>query len=674
MITGQTRRTDVLRSDGRRIEEYTHLKTLEITKRLDQHREQARSRALDWPRQPLKWLIVLFVAFLPALWFSLLATPRLRVDVGEWGDHSYLNGIHAIEQGANENYRWTTSQTQLVLPNLSNHDELLRWRGHGWRPDGSASPTVSLDVAGRAWGTFQVAPEMRVYQVLVPSSNNLNSVINLNSTVYREPSGRQLGVALDWIELATLGRATLPAPWQLMGQALLWGLVLAVIGMLGISQRWSIGAAAVLGGALLGANLRQPLWIGQALGAWLLLALAALLLCITLGPRVQRWLTPWMTQEHARIAWALLIGAFVLRVAGSVHPLFNSHDVDVHTGWLDKVTNGQIYLYSTPGEFRGKQTFNPPAGYVLMLPLRLLVDTRLSVQLGVALLDTLGCLVLLPIARELRVSGRAALLALALYVALPINTSMLWWGFATNAQAQTLALLLLWAMLRLLRAPSLTTSALFGVAASAALLTHVGALVLVAGLLGLMVLLSWRQLGPAAWKALFGTLLVVGFLAVTLYLSVAVAPLLGRGGSGLDLETAFNKAWNARALRAILIALGPIRGFLVPLLALFPLGLWLMWRDPHHHPQRGALIMAWLLVCGVFFAIDFGLGFLVRYVYFLTPLVCLASGVVLTRLVRHSVGRTMVVTLVLFVAWSGTALWVAGVLERVKPSALPLTH
>lgn len=84
--------------------------------------------------------------------------------------------------------------------------------------------------------------------------------------------------------------------------------------------------------------------------------------------------------------------------------------------------------------------------------------------------------------------------------------------------------------------------------------------------------------------------------------------------------------------------------------------------------------MAWLLVCGVFFAIDFGLGFLVRYVYFLTPLVCLASGVVLTRLVRHSVGRTMVVTLVLFVAWSGTALWVAGVLERVKPSALPLTH
>ncbi len=123
---------------------------------------------------------------------------------------------------------------------------------------------------------------------------------------------------------------------------------------------------------------------------------------------------------------------------------------------------------------------------------------------------------------------RAALLALALYLALPINMTMLWWGFATNAQAQTLGLLLLWALLRLLRAPTTATAALFGVAAAAALLTHVGALVLAAALLGLLVLVSWRRLTPPARAALFSTLLVVGLLAPAIYFSAALGPLLGR--------------------------------------------------------------------------------------------------------------------------------------------------
>src|SRR5207244_2140022 len=83
-----------------------------------------------------------------------------------------------------------------------------------------------------------------------------------------------------------------------------------------------------------------------------------------------------------------------------------------------------------------------------------LPDSRLVVQCGVALLDALGCLLLLGLARELRLPALAGLLAMALYLALPINTTMLWWGFATNALAQSLWLLLLWALLRLIRRPT----------------------------------------------------------------------------------------------------------------------------------------------------------------------------------------------------------------------------
>src|SRR5207247_9826216 len=130
--------------------------------------------------------------------------------------------------------------------------------------------------------------------------------------------------------------------------------------------------------------------------------------------------------------------------------------------------------------------------YVLMLRLQLLLPTeRLTLQAGLALGDALGCLFLLLLARELGLSARAGLLALALYLALPINMTILWWGFATNALAQSAGLALLWALLRLAHCHShsrdarccvsTVTLVVIGVIS---LLMHVGALVLIVVLLG----------------------------------------------------------------------------------------------------------------------------------------------------------------------------------------------
>jgi toxin CptA len=651
------------------------LNVLHIPEQLARRVTQPLALRRAWPAGSALTLALIFLLALPLLWLSLVAAPALRVDVGVWGDHTYLSGINAIEQSASEDYRWTTERAELALPNLSSRYQLLRLRAQGWRPDGAQPPIVALDIAGEGWGSFATAPEMRVYSVLLPRDGARPTLrVGFTGEVYQETSGRRLGFALDWIEVRAVGPASGPTLWQMGGQALLWALLLALLWVLALPPGWAPTLGALLGGALVGANLRQPLWVSQVLGAWL--ALAALLLLATwlLAPRLRRALDPWMTMGQARAAWALLVAALALRLAGSVHPLFNAHDLDVHTGWLDAVSSGQLYLYSTPGEFRGQQTFNPPAGYLLLLPLQLVFDQRLAVQLGVALIDGLGCLLLLPIARELRLPARAALLALALYLALPINTTMLWWGFATNAQAQTLWLLLLWALLWLLRAPAPATAALFGVAVAAALLTHVGALVLAAALLGLLVVLGWPRLTPPARAALFGTLLVAGLLSAAIYFSAAVGPLLDWRGPGLDLGRSFAKAWAARELRASLIASGPLLGFLPPILALVLPGLTLLLEAPRRHPLLRALVLAWLAVCLLFLAVDFGLGLLVRYVYFAAPLVCLASGALLARLQRRCAGRAAVLALVLLIAWSGTALWAAGVLERVKPSVLSLSH
>jgi toxin CptA len=621
-------------------------------------------------------LALLFFLALPPLWLSLVRAPALRVDIGVWGDHTYISGIHAIESSSSEDYRWTTGRAELALPNISERYHLLRLRAHGWRPDGAASPIVRLDVGGGGWGSLAMAPEMRIYNVLLPRDQSRpQTTVGFDSPIYTEPAGRQLGFALAWIELRGVGPAASPTLWQFGGQALLAGLLALLLWALRLPGGWSPVLAGLLSAALIWANLRQPLWISQALTAWLALATLLLLATWLFAPWLRRALEPWLSPGQARIAWALLVAALALRLAGAVHPLFNAHDLDVHTGWLKAVSQGQLYLYSTPGEFRGQQTFNPPAGYLLLLPLGLaLPDERLVIQVGVALIDALGCLLLLMLARELRLPGQAALLALALYLALPINTTMLWWGFATNALAQTLGLLLLWALLRLIRRPALGEAALFGAALAAALLTHVGALALTAAMLGLCVALGWPRLSPKSRATLFGSLLVVGALAAAFYFSAAIGPLLGRRGAGLDLGQSFAKAWAARELRATLIASGPLLGFLPIALALAPTGLALLLGARAPHPLLRQLVVAWLAVCLVFLGADFGLGLVVRYVYFAAPLVCLAIGALLAALWARSTGRLVAIALALLVAWGGTALWVAGVLERIKPSVLPLTH
>jgi toxin CptA len=208
---------------------------------------------------------------------------------------------------------------------------------------------------------------------------------------------------------------------------------------------------------------------------------------------------------------------------------------------------------------------------------------------------------------------------------------------------------------------------------AAALLTHVGALALTATMLVLCVVLGWRRLPPKSRAALFGGLLIVGALATVLYVSAAIGPLLGRRAPGLDLGQSFAKAWAARELRADLIASGPLLGFLPLTVALAPAGLALL-SARARHPLLRPLVAAWLAVCLAFLAADFGLGLVVRYVYFAAPLICLTVGALLAGLWSRPAGQLVAITIALLVVWSGAALWVAGVLERVKPSVLPLTH
>jgi toxin CptA len=436
-------------------------------------------------------------------------------------------------------------------------------------------------------------------------------------------------------------------------------------------------ALALATAAVVALNLAQPLWVALALGPWLAVAGGLLLADVWLGGSARAALAPWMTARQARRAWAVLLGAVALRLAGAVHPFFDAHDLPVHDRWMRIVAGGQLFLYSTPGELQNRLTFNPPAGYLLLLPAFLPIgDMRLAIQAGTALVDALGCALLLPIARQLRLGPRAALLALALYAALPINLTMLWWGFATNDIAQTLWLALLWAILRLERDSTPRAVALVAVAAAACLATHAGALVLIVAFLGLLMLLGLPLLPRPAWLALVAGLALAALITLPLYFIPAAIPVLTQpaGPQARTLADSLARGLQMRDLRLDFVWRAYALGYLPPLLGAIPAGLLLLWRAPRRHPLQRALVAALLAISLVFCSVYVLLGFLARYIYFAAPFVCLAAGLLLARLWRRPWGRVLVLALVVLVAFSGAALWFAGVLLRDKPSLVPLTQ
>jgi len=644
-------------------------------------------------RSILLGLILLWVLAIPLLWLSMIRAPALRIDVGSWGDHAALSGVNGPEESSTETYRWTTARADLFLPNLSPAYRLLVLRAHGWRPTGPA-PSLQLDLAGQQWSTIQTTIPLRVYRILLPEHTTSPSVqVGFVSEAYSPPGdARTIGIAMDWIELRRVGSIGFPAIWQLLGQLVLLGLVLAMVGYVAypitlsphhpitlsrsVTLSRSIPAVlAIL--SILALNFSEPLWIGLALGQWLVLAIGLLVGLLIGGPRLERILQPWMTPVQARIGVALVLAALALRLAGAIHPFFDAHDLPVHDRWMRAVAAGALYLYSTPAELQNRLTFNPPAAYLLLAPIWLpLGDLRTAIQAGTALIDGLACLFLLGIARELRLNGRAALLGLGLYAALPINTTMLWWGFAANDIAQSVWLLLLWLMLRLVNKPTYRNALLVSVVAAICFLTHVGALVLVVAIVALLMLVGIFVLPRPAWQALWVAFGLVAVSTLLFYFSAAAAPVLAQppNPNARTLAESFARGMQMRDLRLMFVGRALTLGFTEPLLALIPAGLLLLWQARNRHALQRSLLAIWISISVLFCTIAVSLGFLTRYIYFAAPLICLAGGVALQQLWRRPGGRVVVMALVLIIAFAGAELWFSGVFLREKPSLVPLTQ
>ena len=110
----------------------------------------------------------------------------------------------------------------------------------------------------------------------------------------------------------------------------------------------------------------------------------------------------------------------------------------------------------------------------------------------------------------------------------------------------------------------------------------------------------------------------------------------------------------------------------LPFLLLAP-GLGLIWLRAER-PLGRAVALGWLLAALSYVAVEYLYLVQVRYLYFLAPLGCLATGAVLDQLWLRRSGRGVAWLVFGLVAWLGLALWFNGAIMGVKMSLVSLTR
>jgi hypothetical protein len=414
-----------------------------------------------------------------------------------------------------------------------------------------------------------------------------------------------------------------------------------------------------------------------------------------------RWCGLTWPSTWGRVLITLVFVAYAIRLAGQLHPQIFIVDLGFHEHRLDTVRSGTLLFTIESAEWAGHSTYYLPSAYIFMLPLRWLIDnSQVVVRLFTVGVGTLGAvLIFLAGAVGLR-SYRAAFIAAALYLAMPLSVLPFSWGITTNLFGEFFALCAFTALVVIGssgRALGPRRSAFWVLAASlsVAILSHPGVAQLSAAAVALVCVLWFaadRQSGggrQAAWA--FAALAVSGLFAYVIYyrnvlpdmlstLAVirqeraAESPAMGLnlkvGGSVSDrslglvvryvnnwgdwLAGGLAGFWNeARAYYKAWPFVGAGLGYV----ALLP-----GWGTGRAYGrQRSWLVLVaagWTLAILLFAFVGWLLNLYVRYALFALPVVALGVGTLLGRVWRDSrASRLLVTLLVVFFAVEALALW-----------------
>ncbi len=583
-----------------------------------------------------------------------------------------LDGFHAIERDDRGPFRWTRGEARatLAMPWASEATDLRLVIGSA--APGRSTGDLSLDVGVGPPMVFGLAPDPRVYTVLVPHGaarlGNLELLLRAPAmSLAGDP--REMALRVDGLALRSLSQQAWPAAAVL----LLQGVILTAVGLIGLRVCLPDPAVAALvliaAFALALAGFSYPLVMPSYL---VRLAVAfGLLAALTYGvlPQIERrpsWLGP---PAESRALWGVAILASGLRLAGTLYPPFVAYDLQLNIERLAATVGGILVATNESFEFAGGVTVYPSGPYlILMVGMLTGLSTKLALQGGIALVDGMATLGVAALGRALGLRPRAVLFASVAYAAVAINFATLYYGHTAQAFGQALMAPLAVALLVGMGGAGRVWSWLIAwVLMSAALLSHIGVTILALAWLGIawLALTLRRTLSLDTWRCFSITLFAGGLMGlVFVYGPVvfthldAVSGLGGGAGGGRPAYNLIAKAiWLAYGQVGLLLAVAG--------LALLP------WRCLPTGARE--LLGAWAGAVALFWGIEMLSGLQVRYLVFFVPLVCLLAGVTLAWLAeRGRPGLWLARSLALVLVAQGVWVWFPGTFERIAPSMVML--
>ncbi len=409
-------------------------------------------RLYSWPvlRADLQALTILLCSGLMCWTLAYQLAPQYHLAIGghtvthrREDDAPFLYGFHASEPAQPGRfdwwnmppgyaYRWTRSTAMITFPGIGGGRWHLSLRASSGRVDGQP-PAISRWLAGTtSLPPLRLEATPRVYQILVDADAAGDLQLRMDTEPYVVSSDpRQLGFVLRDVWVAPLVSGVRQPAWGQLGRLLLtltlvytlvrW-LVLALHPAFVLGMGLVFLVALLLAWQRLALTLLTPALVVLAVSCWVLASGAYVAYRVFWYPHTQPHGSHCFRQTTYATVLALVLLAFALRMGGMLHPhaLFSDHRFNANR--LLEVSLGNVYMTAgLPARVGGGDAPYPPAIYLVLAPLQLFtasdIDSRvLTVQSGVALLDSLVIALVWLLLRQTGLGRRSALFGASLYM------------------------------------------------------------------------------------------------------------------------------------------------------------------------------------------------------------------------------------------------------------------